>query len=438
MTHNLNLDSAQQDNAIYNRVTWRIMPILFLSYVVSYLDRVNVGFAKLQMMADLNLSDTVYGLGAGIFFIGYFLFEIPSNLILHKVGARLWIARIMISWGVISGAMVFINSAPLFYLMRFLLGLAEAGFFPGVILYMTYWYPSVRRGRIYAVLMSAVAVSGVIGGPLSGWIMQITSGVFGMAGWQWMFVLEALPAMILGIIIFKALPDRIASVHWLGAEEKQILIGNLQQDELVKQKMDLAQVVRSAPVWHLTTIYFTLVMGLYGVSFWLPTMIKATGVRDILLVGVLTAIPYFAATLGMLFTGRSSDRHRERRWHLAVPMLLGGLGLLLSTLFHQNTALAMLWLTVALAGILGGIAVFWSLPTALLSDTGAALGIALINSMGNLAGFVSPFLIGWMKDLTHSTDAGMIMLTGALFIGAVLTLMVRPVDSIIADTVITG
>jgi len=438
MKQHLQGEPDNQENGIYSRVTRRIMPILFLSYVVSYLDRVNVGFAKLQMMTDLNLSDTVYGLGAGIFFIGYFLFEIPSNLILHKVGARRWIARIMISWGLISGAMIFINSAPMFYLMRFLLGLAEAGFFPGVILYMTYWYPSARRGRIYAVLMSAVAVSGVLGGGLSGWIMQITSGVIGMAGWQWMFLLEALPAVLLGAIIFRALPDRIADAHWLDANEKQLLIRNLQQEELVKQHMDLAQVVRSVPVWHLTAIYFTLVMGLYGVSFWLPTMIKATGVSDILSVGLLTAIPYFAATLGMLLTGRSSDRYRERRWHLAVPMLLGGLGLLLSTLSHQNTPLAMLWLTVAMAGILSGIAVFWNLPTSLLGGIGASLGIALINSMGNLAGFASPFLIGWMKDLTHSTDAGMFMLTGSLLVGAVLTLMVRPVDSIIADTVIKG
>jgi len=288
------------------------------------------------------------------------------------------------------------------------------------------------------VLMSAVAVSGVLGGGLSGWIMQITSGVIGMAGWQWMFLLEALPAVLLGAIIFRALPDRIADAHWLDANEKQLLIRNLQQEELVKQHMDLAQVVRSVPVWHLTAIYFTLVMGLYGVSFWLPTMIKATGVSDILSVGLLTAIPYFAATLGMLLTGRSSDRYRERRWHLAVPMLLGGLGLLLSTLSHQNTPLAMLWLTVAMAGILSGIAVFWNLPTSLLGGIGASLGIALINSMGNLAGFASPFLIGWMKDLTHSTDAGMFMLTGSLLVGAVLTLMVRPVDSIIADTVIKG
>jgi len=427
MKQQLDCDQIRQENALYAKVTWRIMPILFLSYVVSYLDRVNVGFAKLQMMADLNLSDTVYGLGAGIFFIGYFLFEIPSNLILHKVGARLWIARIMISWGLISGAMIFIDSAPLFYLMRFLLGLAEAGFFPGVILYLTYWYPSARRGKVYAMLMSAVAVSGVIGGPLSGWIMHSTVGLCGMAGWQWMFVLEALPALLLGMIVFRALPDRVNDAHWLRDDEKHLLSSNLLQEDLAKHKMDLVQVVQSVPVWHLTAIYFTLVMGLYGVSFWLPTMIRATGINDILLVGLLTAIPYFAATLGMLFTGRSSDRHRERRWHLAVPMLLGGVGLLLSTLFHQNTPLAMLSLTVAMAGILSGISVFWSLPTALLGGTGAALGIALINSMGNLAGFASPFLIGWIKDMTHSTDAGMFMLTGSLLVGAVLTLMVRPV-----------
>ena len=426
MTENLNRDSVQHENALYARVSWRIMPILFLSYVVSYLDRVNVGFAKLQMMVDLNFSETVYGLGAGIFFIGYFLFEVPSNLILHKVGARRWIARIMISWGLISAAMVFINSASLFYLMRFLLGLAEAGFFPGVILYMTYWYPSARRARMYAVLISAVAVSGVIGGPLSGWIMQGMAAKTGMAGWQWMFLLEALPAVLLGLVILWALPERISDAQWLSAGEQQWLASRLEREEQAKQKMDLGEVVKSVRLWHLTCIYFALVMGLYGVSFWLPTMIKATGVADPLSVGLLTAIPYFAATIGMLFTGRSSDRHRERRWHLAIPMLLGALGLLFSTLFHQNTPLAMLWLTVATSGILCGIAIFWSLPTALLGGTGAALGIALINSLGNLAGFVSPFLIGWMKDLTQSTDAGMFMLTATLLSGAALALLVQP------------
>jgi len=424
MAQTQNHDRLQYENTIYSRVTWRIMPILFLSYVVSYLDRVNVGFAKLQMMTDLGLSDTVYGLGAGIFFIGYFLFEVPSNLILHKVGARRWIARIMVSWGLLSGAMVLIHSAPLFYLMRFLLGLAEAGFFPGVILYMTYWYPSARRGRMYALLMSAVAVSGVIGGPLSGWIMQSMAGVRGLAGWQWMFLLEALPAVFLGFIILTGLPDRIADADWLSDAEKATLSERLLQEDQIKQNRQPMQVVKNLRLWHLTCIYFTLVMGLYGVSFWMPAMIKASGVTNTLSIGMLTALPYFGATLGMLVTGRSADRHRERRWHLAVPMLLGGAGLMVSTLIHQNIPMAMLALTVATTGILSGVSAFWSLPTAMLGGSAAALGIALINSLGNLAGFISPFLIGWMKDLTHSTDAGMVMLTGSLLAGAVLALMV--------------
>src|SRR5450830_893919 len=265
------------EEATFSKVTWRLLPLLFLCYVASYLDRVNVGFAKLQMLQDLKFSETIYGLGAGIFFIGYFIFEVPSNIILHKVGARLWIARIMITWGIISGAMIFVTTPEMFYVMRFLLGVAEAGFFPGVILYLTYWYPSHRRGKITALFMTGIAISGVIGGPLSGWIMHAFPGVHGLAGWQWMFILEAIPSLVLGVVVIFYLKDRVRDADWLSA-----------------------------------IIYFCFVMGLYGVSFWLPTIIKTTGVSDPLNIGLLTAIPYAIAAIAIIMIGRSADQQRER------------------------------------------------------------------------------------------------------------------------------
>jgi len=421
--------SEQLDDQIYAKVSRRIMPVLFVSFVASFLDRVNVGFAKLQMMSDLNFSDTVYGLGAGIFFIGYFLFEVPSNIILHKVGARIWLARIMISWGIISGAMVLVDSAPVFYLLRFLLGISEAGFFPGVILYLTYWYPAARRGRMIAVFMAAVAVSGVIGGPLSGWIMRVMPGVLGLAGWQWMFLIEALPSVVLGGIIFMYLPDRIADAPWLSGEEKNLLITRIKVEDQSKSQLALTQILGNRRVWHLALIYFSLVTGLYGVSFWLPSIIKSTGMADLLQIGLLTTIPYSVAAVGMILIGRSADRHGERRWHLIIPTIAGSAGLLLSILFDHNTVLAMFGLTVAMTGILSSLAGFWSLPTALLGGSAAAAGIALINSLGNLAGFVSPYLVGWLKDLTHSTNTGLMMVAVMMFCGAVLTVFVPVVKA---------
>jgi D-galactonate transporter len=417
--HNLSFEEST-----FRKVTWRLMPLLFLCYVASYLDRVNVGFAKLQMLQDLQFSETVYGLGAGIFFIGYFLFEIPSNIILHKVGARMWIARIMITWGLISGAMIFVTTPQMFYVMRFLLGLAEAGFFPGVILYLTYWYPSHRRGKITALFMTGIAISGVIGGPLSGWIMHSLPGVFGYTGWQWMFILEALPSVVLGVVVIVLLKDRIRDAHWLSEDEKRLLESQIEAEQSGKEHMALGQVFRNGKVWLGALIYFCFVMGLYGVGFWLPTIIKTTGVTDPLDIGLLTMIPYGAAAIAMILLGRSADLYRERRWHIVIPALLGALGLLFSTAYDHNTLLAMASLTLAAIGILSTLPLFWSLPTAFLSGAAAAAGIALINSLGNLAGFVSPFIVGWLKDATHSTNTGMYVLAGSMLLGALLTLAV--------------
>lgn len=408
----------------YAKVGWRLIPFLLLCYIVSYLDRVNVGFAKLEMQQDLHLSNTVYGLGAGIFFIGYFLFEVPSNVILHKVGARVWIARIMLSWGLISAATMFVSSDVGFYAMRFLLGAAEAGFFPGVILYLTYWYPAERRGRMTALFMTAVALSGVIGGPISGWIMHGMEGVAGLRSWQWLFLLEGLPAVLLGVATLFYLDDRIHSARWLTAEQKAFLERRIDVENAGKSDLKIGAVFATPRVWLMALIYFSFVMGLYGVSFWLPTIIKATGVKDALQIGLLTAIPFAFAAVAMVLVARRSDRHGERRWHVAIPALAGAVGLVLSAIWAHNTVLAMVALTLATMGILTTFPLFWSLPTAFLAGTGAAAGIALINSVGNLAGFVSPSLVGWLKDLTQSTDAGMYMLAASLVIGAVLTLSV--------------
>jgi MFS family permease len=410
--------------ATYRKVSWRLLPLLLICYLVAYLDRVNVGFAKLQMAQALNLSDAVYGLGAGIFFLGYFLFEIPSNLILHRVGARLWIARIMVSWGVISMLTMFVTTPAMFYAMRFLLGLAEAGFFPGIILYLTYWYPAHRRGRMTTWFMTAVALSGVVGGPVSGYILKSFDGVNGWQGWQWLFLLEGLPSVLAGVAVFFLLDDRIQNAAWLSAEEKQLLARNIEAEDIDKEDLPLRTVVASGRVWLMSAIYLSFVMGLYGVSFWLPTIIKATGVKDAFMIGLLSAVPFAAAVVAMIVVARSADKLRERRWHVALPGLAGALGLVLSVGWAHNTALAMAALTLATAGIITSLPLFWSLPTAFLAGAGAAAGIAMVNSIGNLAGFLSPYAVGWLKQATGTNDSGMYMLAGFMVLGAALALSV--------------
>jgi D-galactonate transporter len=407
----------------YAKATWRLLPFLLLCYVAAYLDRVNVGFAKLQMLNDLQFSETVYGLGAGIFFIGYFFFEVPSNVIMHRVGARIWIARIMITWAILSAATMFVTTPAMFYAIRFLLGLAEAGFFPGIVLYLTYWFPAQRRSRMNALFMIGIPIAGVLGGPFSGWIMSSFNGVHGWASWQWLFLLEAVPSIVLGIATLFYLPNSIRASSWLSEEEKLMLEENITKDGGGKAEHSVASVFGNAKVWLMAAIYFCCMMGLYGVSFYLPTLIKASGVKDPLDVGLLTAIPYSCAVVSMLLIARSADRTRERRWHFAVASALGGLGMLLSTVFASNVVFAMAALSLGTAGLLATMPVFWTYPSAILSGAAAAAGIAMINSIGNLAGFVSPSIIGWMKDVTHSTNAGIYVVSGALFLGAVLALL---------------
>ena len=412
------------EEATYLKVTWRLIPLLLLCYIVAYLDRVNVGFAKLQMAGDLGFSDAVYGLGAGMFFIGYFFFEVPSNIILHRVGARVWIARIMVTWGIVSGGMMFIQTETQFYVMRFLLGLAEAGFFPGIILYLTYWYPAHRRARIVTMFMTGIPLAGVIGGPLSGWIMKSWDQVSGLQGWQWMFLLEAIPSVLIGFVVYFYLDDRITSAKWLEDEERAILKQRIEEEESQKEHVPMMQVFKSGRMWTMSAIYFTMAMSLYGVSFWLPTIIKGMGVTDNLEIGLLSSLPWIAAVFSMLLFARSADKMRERRWHVVVPMLMGSTGLILSVLLSGNHYLSFAALVLACMGIVSAIPLFWSLPTAFLVGVGAAAGIAAINSIANLAGFLAPYLVGWLKQVTSSTDSGMYLLAAVLVMGAGITLTV--------------
>ncbi|KAB1073670.1 MFS transporter [Methylobacterium planeticum] len=410
----------------YTKVFWRLVPFLMLCYVIAYLDRVNVGFAKLQMSQQLGFSETVYGLGAGVFFIGYFLFEVPSNVILHRVGARVWIARIMITWGLISGAFLFVNSATSFYIMRFLLGLAEAGFYPGIILYTTAWFPAHRRAKVIAVFMSAIPISGIFGNPLSGWIMDAFNGAHGLAGWQWMFLIEAVPAVLVGVAVYLYLDNRASEAKWLTDAEKAVIERDIAQDNTGKDNSphSIATVFRDPRVWFMSLIYFAFVTGQYGLTFWMPTLVKATGVQGNFNIGLISAIPFLFAAVVMVILGRNADRMRERRWHLIGPALCGAVGFIVAAT-ATDTTIAIAFLSVAAAGVLTCAPLFWSLPTAFLAGTGAAAGIALINSVGNLAGFASPYVIGALRDLTGNTAAGMYALAAMLVVGA-LCVFVTP------------
>lgn len=405
----------------YAKVFWRLIPFLMLCYVIAYLDRVNVGFAKLQMSQDLGFSEAVFGLGAGVFFLGYFLFEVPSNLLLQRVGARLWIARIMVTWGILSAMFMFVETPTGFYILRFLLGVAEAGFYPGVILYLTYWYPAQRRARIIALFMSAIPVAGIFGNPLSGWIMEAFQGVHGLQGWQWMFVIEAIPAIVIGFVTVAYLDNGIASAKWLNEDEKRVLSRAIEVDQSLSgtQRHSLRGIFADRRVWWMCLIYFTFVAGQYGLTFWMPTLVRSTGVSSALHIGLLSAIPFLCAIMVMNLLGHSADRHRERRWHLIVPALAGAVGFTAAAAFADNTTLSLVFLSLAAAGVLSCAPLFWSLPTAFLSGTAAAAGIALVNSVGNLAGFVSPYMIGYLKDMTRSTQTGMHVLAGLLVLGAI-------------------
>ena len=414
-------DPAREDR-LYRRVAWRIMPLLMMCYVAAYLDRVNVGFGKLQMSQQLGFSETVFGLGAGVFFLGYFVFELPSNVILHRIGARIWLARILVTWGIVSALFLFVRTPWQFYGLRFLLGLAEAGFYPGVILYLTYWFPTHRRGKMFALFQAGAPISGIIGNPVSGFIMQYFQGLGGLEGWQWMFLLEAVPAVVLGGVLLLRLDNGIEGARWLDAGDKALLLRNIAANqEGSEASHSVLEVLRKPRLWVAASIYFLLIMGQYGITFWLPTLVKTSGVVGNFNIGLLSAIPYVCAVVAMVLFTRRADRARERRWHIAVPAAIGALGFVVAAT-AASTTMAIVALSVATACVFSCAPMFWSLPTAFLSGAAAASGIAVINSCANLAGFVSPYMIGYLRDLTHSTASGMYVLAGCLVAGGLVTL----------------
>ena len=417
---------ATETDSLFRRVAWRFMPLLFIGYVIAYLDRVNVGFAKLQMVNALHFSEAAYGLGAGLFFVGYFFFEVPSNLLMHRLGARRWIARIMVTWGALSIATAFVHTPTMFYVMRFVLGIAEAGFFPGMVLYLTYWFPSHRRGKMVALLMAGNPVSGLFGGPLSGYIMHAMHGTLGMGGWQWLFIIEALPAIALGIVIFFLLDDRVADAHWLGPEEKRLIHDEINADASTHTHGSVRMVFTSLRVWLLCLILFGIVMGSYAIGFWQPTIIRGTGIRDPLTIGLLTMIPYSAALVAMIAAGRNADRTRERRLHVAIPAVVAAFGFVICAFNGDHALLSMIGLTLAAGGVVTALPMFWALPTSFLGGMGAAAGIALINCTGNLAGFVSPAIIGWLKTVTHTLTSGLLVVAASLVLSAILILALIP------------
>ncbi len=420
------------EKAVLSKITWRLIPFLFVLYIVAYLDRTNVGFAKLEMSKLTWLSDPkqdVFGLGSGIFFIGYFLFEVPSNLLLERVGARWWIARIMVTWGLIAAAMMFCTSAPIFFTLRFLLGVAEAGFFPGIILYLTYWYTAEDRARMVALFMTATALSSAFGGPISGALLSLK--LPWLSNWQWMFVLEGIPAVVLGFVVLFYLPNGPKTAKWLSAVEREWVMERISAENSRKTRHGrdhFTSAFRTPGIWPLCLLYFTIAMTTYGVVFWFPTLIKNSGVTKPLDVGLLTSIPYGLAAICMVLNGRHSDRTRERRLHVAGSLLVTAAGLSLAA-YQTSTLTIMLAMTVALIGIYCPLGPFWSLPTALLGGAAAAAGIAFVNSVGNLGGFAGPYLVGWITGHSNGAQSGvrnaLLMLACVAVVGSVTALLVR-------------
>lgn len=418
--------SISDRNAVYRKIAIRIIPFLMLCYVAAYLDRINIGFAKLQMLDDLGFSNAVYGLGAGLFFVGYFIFEVPSNLYMLKIGAKKTICRIMILWGIISASVAFVDTPTQFYAMRFLLGAAEAGFYPGVMLYLTFWFPTSHRGKYIALFVSAIPISGMIGAPLSGAILESTHGLHGMAGWQWMFLLEAIPSVLLGLACLKWLADKPEDATWLTDRERTLVVGEL-AEERSQSAADaathsLVATLKDRRVWVMVVICFCQAVCAYGLSFWMPTLVQQLHVGDMRTVGYLTAIPFTVALIVMNLAGRNSDRMRERRWHLAVPFLFVAVGLVSSTFFSNSLGMALLCLSVAAAGAYTTTAMLFAIPGLFLTGVGMAAGIALINCMGGLGGFLSPSLVGMVKDATGSTDYGVYAISLIAVIGAMVAL----------------
>jgi ACS family tartrate transporter-like MFS transporter len=421
-------------NGALRKVAWRLIPFMGLLYFIAFLDRVNVGFAALTMNADLGLTQSMYGLASGIFFIGYVFLEVPSNIIMERVGARLWIARIMISWGLLSAGTAFVTTPHQLYVLRFLLGVAEAGFFPGMILYLTYWFPQSWRGRILSAFMVALPLSNVVGSPVSTALLSLDA--HGLHGWQWMFMLEGIPAVLCGVAVFVFLRDGPAKAAWLTSEEKEWLQGELAREHAAHGTVahTTLAALGNLRIWLLGLVYFGMVTSLYGFGFWLPQIVKGFGNLSNLEVGFVSAIPYAVGALSMFLWGRHSDRTGERTWHVALPTFVGAVGFLLSAYWGDTPALALAALCLTAMGCYPALPVFWTLPTSLLAAGAAAAGIALANSIGNIGGFLGPTLVGYVTEATGSYAAALCMLAAFVAGSGVLVLALAPRKSTLVAT----
>lgn len=411
--------AASEVDAVVRKAAWRLVPILFLAYLINFIDRINISFAKLQMSSALGLDDTAFGIGAGMFFIGYFFFEVPSNMILERIGARRWVPVIMVFWGLATAALAFVSTPLEFYLIRFFIGFAEAGFFPGVVLFLTYWFPATHRGRIMALFMTGLAISGVIGGPLCGAIMQYLDGVAGIAGWQWLMTTTGLPCLLVGIAIYRLLTDHPDQAAWLDERERAVLklsLGNLE-----RPKASVKDGFFNFWSWNCALIYFLLVCGGYGLSFWMPTLFRNAGVASSLDIGLLVALPNLVGVIAMLLVCRHSDRTQERRWHLAACFALAAVGYAVTASQLGHVPGMLLGLCIAHVGILAGVPVSWTIPTRMLAPSAAAVGIGIIASVGNLGGFAGPVLIGKLSEQAGGFAVGMLVIACLSLLGALWT-----------------
>lgn len=411
------------EKRMLRKITWRIVPFIMILYLIAYIDRVNIGFAAITMKEDLGFTASILGFGAGIFFLGYFLFEVPSNIILHKVGARIWIARVMVTWGIIAGGMAFVESSTSFYVMRFLLGVAEAGFFPGIILYLSYWFPARNRAGVIALFMAAAPIATAIGSPISAALLEM-HGIMGLAGWQWMFLIEAIPAVILGVVVFFYMTDRPEKAAWLKPDEREWLVKTMQAEDANKGDQQHHSILRGLAnprVLALALIYFGTSAGLYTLGIWAPQIIKELGVSS-MTVGLLNAIPPIISVVAMILWSRHSDKTNERTWHVALACLTAAVGLAIAASTGSMFGLIAA-LTIVNVGISCSKPPLWSMPTMFLSGAAAATGIATINSIGNLGGFAGPAMIGWVKDQTGSFAGGLYFVAGLLILSTVLTLV---------------
>ncbi|SAK73863.1 major facilitator transporter [Caballeronia temeraria] len=408
----------------YYRAYWRLLPLLLICYLVAYLDRVNVGFAKLQMLDALRFDDAIYGLGSGIFFAGYFFFEVPSNLVMRRVGARKWIARIMLTWGVISAAMIFVQTPMQFYVARFLLGAAEAGFAPAIMYLLTLWFPARYRGRAMSIYVMGAPLAFVVGGPISGYILHAFSGNAHMAAWQWLFLIEAIPAVVLAFVVLAFLDDDPAHSRWISDDERSNVLAEIRAENAGKiDHPSVRAFLANRKLWWFCAIFFCLIMGLYALGFWMPSLIKRSGVTDPLSIGLYSAVPNVVAAIALFVSNRSADRTGGRRAHFALFMLIGAVGLATSMWLSAGPIMTTLCLSVAAAGVYSCVALFWALPTSLFVGASVAAALAFINSVGNIAGFVSPYLVGMLNVMVGHAEVGMYVISAFLVLGAAMTML---------------